>query len=168
MQQNPCFSRKCMAWHGDGWYSLVVLTKRMDVTKVLTLIVPSNKATSLEETLCFEKTMRCFGILHQCLLVLSAVAWGVWSRKNKVFFLQSLGVVAVARLLWCMNIFMPTDSLTMINHLSSPGMTLQVPSQCHPGKFKPLWRNYQLINLPKKMAWGEGAVPCWEVLKWRR
>lgn len=63
------------AWHGDadGWYSLVVLTKRMDVTKVLTLIVPSNKAKSLEETPGLQKTMRCFGILHQCLLVLSAV-----------------------------------------------------------------------------------------------
>lgn len=62
--------------HGDadGWYSLVVLTKRMDVTKILTLIVPSNKAKSFEETACLQKTMRCFGILHQCLLVLSAVA----------------------------------------------------------------------------------------------
>lgn len=48
-----------MAMPMDGilWLSW---PKRMDVTKVLTLIVPSNKAKSLEETPCLQKDYEVF------------------------------------------------------------------------------------------------------------
>ena len=145
----------------------------MDVTRVITLIVLINKATSFEEKLCLQTTMRCFGILHQCLLVLSAVTWGVWFVEKQGFFFSpwscSCCRFVVMRAYFHAN---RTYYITMIMNHFQTGMILQVPPQCHvsPGN-KALWRDYQpaLIRPAiscKKRGIG-GGVPtlrfpwCW-------